>query len=225
MEIRVRPMTAGDVQAVAAVHERAFDDSFLARMGVRFLAEFYRGYVDSTLAVTRVAVTDDGHLAGFVVGAVDVEGFNSWLYRSRALRLAAAVILQVFKTPSLALHVLARVPRVARAFRRPPGPAAESRGHPGLPRASLTSIAVHPDMRGRGVASRLIRAFESDLVARGVRDVKLGVRQANAAARRCYEGLGWVLVPGAPADAIGCMYVRELPEMPGDVPPATQSSS
>lgn len=218
-------MAVEDLRAVAALHVRAFDDSFLARTGVPFLAEFYRGYVDSPLGVTRVAVTNDGQLAGFVVGAVNVEGFNSWLYRSRALRLATAVMLQVVKTPSLAAHVLARVPRVARTFRRPPRAGAESRGHPGLPRASLTSIGVRPDMRGRGVASRLIRAFESELAARGVRDVKLGVRQANVPARRCYERLGWVLVPGAPADAVGCMYVRLLPETPGEVPPATPGSS
>ena len=57
--------------------------------------------------------------------------------------------------------------------------------------AEISSIAVHPDYRRRGVAAALLRHTLRALSKAGVRRVELMVRTANAAAAELYRAFGF----------------------------------
>ncbi|MGB5092843.1 MAG: GNAT family N-acetyltransferase [Parvibaculum sp.] len=56
----------------------------------------------------------------------------------------------------------------------------------------IWDICVSAAMRGRGLGSRLLHAAEADLLARGVREMRLYVLAANSRARALYEEAGYV---------------------------------
>lgn len=58
--------------------------------------------------------------------------------------------------------------------------------------ADVLTVAVAPASRRLGVGRALTRALRDALVARGAATVLLEVRRDNHAARRLYEGLGFV---------------------------------
>jgi ribosomal-protein-alanine N-acetyltransferase len=80
------------------------------------------------------------------------------------------------------------------------------------PEAELLTLAVRPDARRRGLATRLVAAFEAEAAARGAEECLLEVAETNAGARALYGGLGYLAVgrrPGyyrrpaaAPVDAL-----------------------
>lgn len=57
--------------------------------------------------------------------------------------------------------------------------------------AQLLNIAVHPDARGKGVATALVREGLREMRDLGVPEIRLEVRPWNAAAIRLYGATGW----------------------------------
>lgn len=58
--------------------------------------------------------------------------------------------------------------------------------------AAIGNIVTRPDKRGGGRASRVTEALCARLWALGIRHIGLNVAEANLAARRCYDRLGFV---------------------------------
>lgn len=58
-------------------------------------------------------------------------------------------------------------------------------------RGWLNSVAVHPDHRGGGLGTALVRAAEARLAAMGCIKVNLQVRAGNAGVTRFYRSLGY----------------------------------
>jgi ribosomal protein S18 acetylase RimI-like enzyme len=77
-----------------------------------------------------------------------------------------------------------------------------SRSEPdALPFPRMANLNVRPDMRGRGLATALIREMERLARAAGHEAIYLGVHEENAPARSLYERLGYRPIEGAPLDA------------------------
>ncbi|NGM70310.1 ribosomal protein S18-alanine N-acetyltransferase [Natronolimnobius sp. AArcel1] len=55
----------------------------------------------------------------------------------------------------------------------------------------VKDIAVHPDRRGSGVGSALLRHSIAVLAARGAETIKLEVRRSNEGAKRLYRSFGF----------------------------------
>lgn len=63
--------------------------------------------------------------------------------------------------------------------------------HAGTPLARLTSFAVEPGKRGRGIARRLLSALEDAAAAHGCAGLRLEVRADNVAAIALYTAAGY----------------------------------
>ncbi|AQL43161.1 ribosomal-protein-alanine N-acetyltransferase [Halorientalis sp. IM1011] len=68
---------------------------------------------------------------------------------------------------------------------------ADSIPNHGRPLGHVKDLAVHPDQRGQGVGSTLLRRAMGVMRAEGVAEVKLEVREGNDAARDLYESFGF----------------------------------
>jgi len=58
----------------------------------------------------------------------------------------------------------------------------------------LTTIAVAPEYRRRGLARMLMHEVERSFRARGISSVRLEVRVNNQTAQQLYEQIGYVVV-------------------------------
>ena len=68
---------------------------------------------------------------------------------------------------------------------------ADSVPNHGRPLGHVKDLAVHPDQRGQGVGTTLLRRALGAMRAQGVAEVKLEVRESNETARRLYESFGF----------------------------------
>src|SRR5258708_4024260 len=127
--IAVRPMTQGDVAAVARLHMRAFPGFFLTSLGDRFLRYYYRMFPKYGGTIALVAETASGDIAGFAVGAANAPGFYRRLLRRHWYGFALRGL------PALARRPLS-APRLLRGLSHPSS-------NPGGPTVvGLFSIAV-----------------------------------------------------------------------------------
>jgi len=62
----------------------------------------------------------------------------------------------------------------------------------------LLNIAVHPEKRGKGLGTHLLKEMIRIGTARGMEQVWLEVRTSNITARKLYENLGFVAVGRRP---------------------------
>lgn len=61
-----------------------------------------------------------------------------------------------------------------------------------LDEAHVTNIAIHPDHRQQGLGRQLLISMLAWAWQLGCQQMTLEVRESNAAARRLYEGLGFI---------------------------------
>ncbi len=193
----IEPLAHEHLDGVARVHVQCFPGYFLTNLGVRFLRFFYRDFVDSDLALGYVAVDGaSGEAIGLVAGAVDPAAFRRWSFQQRPFRKMLIAVGRLFCSARLWGQAARRVfGAIGRRLRAPLGKGKrKASSGPADRHASLLSIAVAPEMRGSGVAMKLIRCFERSVVEKGLSRVSLTVLADNERAIRFYEKAGWVVL-------------------------------
>jgi ribosomal protein S18 acetylase RimI-like enzyme len=142
----VREATAQDLSGIIAVHQQAFSNFFLTRLGNQFLRHYYALVLDYRAGVVLVSERC-GILEGFVCGFVEPPEFYRLMWcnkRTFALPALSAVV----RHPSLATSMLHGVQRVQSSLSKGSARSCE-----------LSSIAVAPEAGGNGLGRALVRAF------------------------------------------------------------------
>lgn len=174
-------ITEDDAVPLAKLHQAAFPDFFLSRLGESFLVQFYRGYVSDPTAIIVIARDNRGCPQGVAVGTTDPAGFFGRLLRRRLAGFVAASVRAVLKNPSAAPRLLGAI------VYRGDTPA-------GRPGALLSSICVDPAAAGRGIGSQLIRGWTEQARALGAERAFLTTDAvSNDAVNSWYLREGWVL--------------------------------
>jgi len=175
--IAIRPMSAADVDAVAAVHLAAFPRFFLSFLGSRFLRQLYHAVLADDEGMAFVAADGD-RIVGFVAGCGSA-GFYRRAARKRWFRFAWASLGALMRKPSIARRLL-------RALYAPPKTSSSG--------ALLMSLAVDPAVQRSGAGRLLTRAFVERARERGAGSVVLTTdKVGNDAANAFYRGLGFSL--------------------------------
>lgn len=174
-------ISKADAAPLARIHQAAFPDFFLSRLGEPFLVQFYLGYVNDPSAVIVIARDGSGRPQGIAVGTTDPVGFFGRLLRRRLLGLAGASVLAALRDPAVA-------PRLLGAVRY--------RGDtpPGRDGALFSSMCVDPSLSGQGIGSKLVRGWPRRARALGA-DLAFLTTDAvgNDAVNSWYLREGWVL--------------------------------
>ena len=142
----VRQATAADLSEIVCIHQKAFSNFFLTRLGPAFLARYYELVLAYPAGIALVGETK-GKLAGFVCGFVDPAEFYRLMWSNRRL-FALPALSALVRRPSLVTGVLQGVQRIQTSAGRESANACE-----------LSSIAVAPETAGRGLGNALIQAF------------------------------------------------------------------
>lgn len=145
----IRLMTEDDLNDVVRVHMKSFKDFFLTFLGERFLQVYYKGVINYNDAI-KVVYLEANEVKGFVVGTMNPAGFYSSLLKRDWFRFGIASIPAIFRKPK-------SVFRLVRALTRP-STTPKERGV-----AELSSMAVLPDIQGKGIGRELVKAFIRDV--------------------------------------------------------------
>ncbi len=172
--IVVRPTQPEDLPAIITLQVATLGVSFLARLGARFLDRFHRVALSHDTTLALVAVDETSGVAGFALGTTHSARFNAHL-RWRVL-------------PSLLAALLRRPALVGPVSRFP-----FEQGPHGAIEAELLLLAVDPARQRSGIGAALVRALETELVARGHRSYQVAVRSQLVHAQDFYARAGFVL--------------------------------
>ncbi len=188
----IRPMRAGDVHAIAYLHEQVFEDYFTTGLGQRFLERFYGEFVGNRDAQGFVATVGET-VVGFVVGVTEPSSFYRRLYQKHfgalILMLSRALIIE----KRVRRGILRRLRHIAYAIRfrfESLIGVSEYRTCSAIG-ARLLSVGVSPGARGRGIADELMLRFCDWLHESGQQWVGLSVIVGNKRAIGFYEKTGW----------------------------------
>jgi GNAT superfamily N-acetyltransferase len=171
-------MSADDLQEVVEVHLQSFPSFFLTFLGPKFLTLLYQNIPDCPEGVAIVASLN-GRVEGFIAGVTQQKGFYRRIIKEHKWAFAAASLGALIKRPAIA-------PRLIRALRK------QNEVGQASAEACLMSIAVRPEMEGRGIGKQIVEAFCKALRERGVKAVCLTTDQDNnERVNRFYQKLGF----------------------------------
>ncbi len=170
-----RVATTADIDAVVEVHLAAFPGFFLSMLGPAFLRAMYQAFLLSGGGIFVVG-EEGGLVRGFAVGAMKSAGRDRDLARRHAMRFLLSSIPGILRNPvKVGRRLLARLRSGGDEYQVPDCA------------ATLRSIGVVPDMRGRRFADELLREFERRASTLGAKSVALTTdANDNARAIRFY---------------------------------------
>ncbi len=175
----VRTATASDLTGIVAIHQKAFDQFFLTKMGRTFLRRYYELVLHYHSGIVLVSERH-GAINGFVCGFADPAEFYRSMWHNR-LTLALPALAALLRHPSLGAHMIQAVRRIQTSATQGPRVSCE-----------LSSIAVMPDASGKGVGRTLLAAFLEQSWARDAQCVYLTTdADGNDAANALYRDIGF----------------------------------
>jgi colanic acid biosynthesis glycosyl transferase WcaI len=175
----IRKATTNDLAGIVEIHQQAFGNFFLTRLGSNFLRQYYSLVLEYDLRIILVSAGLN-ELNGFVCGFLEPVEFYRLMWRRR-LTFALPVFSALLHHPSLLNKVMYSVRRIQRtASDRPPGS------------CELSSIAVAAETTGNGFGKALIRAFIAEAQSMGARCVYLTTdARDNDASNAFYRHVGF----------------------------------
>jgi ribosomal protein S18 acetylase RimI-like enzyme len=200
----VRQAVSADLERIVTLHVAAFPGFFLTELGPGFLRAYYRAVLRFDGGFMLVAEMD-GRVAGFAAGFADPRRFYAG-FRRRPLSFALALLVGLLRRPWLVGRILSRVRSVvARGRATHVGPA--SGGD-----CELSSLAVDPSARRRGIGQRLVAAFVAEARGKGLDVVRLTTdARENDPVNAFYASLGFRIASHGNAGEARPMNEYELP--------------
>jgi ribosomal protein S18 acetylase RimI-like enzyme len=175
----IREATTNDLSGIIGIHQKAFRDFFLTRLGSTFLRKYY-GLVLKYDSKIMLISEGRAELEGFVCGFLDPAEFYRLMWRERS-SFAFPILFSLLRHPSLINRVLYGVQRIHKTASEWPPRACE-----------LSAIAVAPETAGSGFGKALIQAFLAEAQSMGARCVYLTTDACdNDAANMFYRHIGF----------------------------------
>ncbi len=175
----VRSATVSDLAGIVAIHQKAFNQFFLTRMGSEFLRRYYELVLNYRSGIVLVSERH-GIINGFVCGFADPAEFYRSMWRNR-VRFALPALAALLRHPSLGANVIHAVRRIQTSATQGSRVSCE-----------LSSIAVIPEASGKGVGRTLLEAFLDQSWAKQAENVYLTTdADGNGAANALYRDMGF----------------------------------
>ena len=146
----IRELTAEDrelVSTIARLHQKAFPDFFLTRLGLTFLKTLYKGYLDDKDSGVIIA-EETGTIKGFIAYSNDYPRFFKGLIKHKIIKFAWCSFLVVMRHPSFAKRLLG-------AFKKSESVKKTEKY------VELASICTDPEAEGKGIGTALIDHLKS----------------------------------------------------------------
>lgn len=175
----IREATTNDLPGIIHIHQKAFSNYFLTRLGSTFLEQYYSFVLEYDLRIVLIG-EEQNELQGFACGFLEPADFYLLMWRHRS-RFALPVLLALLRHPSLLNKILYGVRRIQSTASEWPPRSCE-----------LSSIAVAPETTGNGLGKALIRTFIAEAQGMGAGCVYLTTdARDNDAINAFYRNIGF----------------------------------
>lgn len=193
----VEPLGREGLDEAAKLHVAELGEEFVSRFGVRFMARYYRAFVEGEDA-RALCVREGGELVGVTVGATDAARHYSYLARRHGPALAFEALLAAARSPRLAAELVrTRLLRYVRGLVRvvfgatggkkvPEDDSGSGEGPVGF----AVYVAVRRGRRLSGTGRALLSAFVAECERAGAKRVDTAARSGSAG-ERFFSSLGW----------------------------------
>ena len=199
--IEIRPLKKTDLRQVARIHQRAFPDSALTRLGDEAVRRYYLWQLEGPHEVVALGAWQGETLRGFCFGGTFRGALIGFLQRNRAFLLRRVLARPwllgnpLFRDRfALALRVLARRLGEKLSGKNTSDAVPAAAAPKTAPRFGILSIGVDPQAQGGGVGRALMQECERQAWRLGFAKMNLSVHPDNAQAVRFYEKQGWLRI-------------------------------
>jgi glycosyltransferase involved in cell wall biosynthesis/ribosomal protein S18 acetylase RimI-like enzyme len=176
----VRTATEDDLTSIITIHQEAFTNFFLTRLGEDFLRKYYGLVLSYDLGIMLVSEGHESAVEGFACGFLDPPAFYHLMWCAWPT-FAPPVLYALVRRPTLITKVLHGIQRIHSPAVQWPDRSCE-----------LSSIAVTPQTLGNGFGKELIRAFLAQAHSMDARCVYLTTdAEGNDAVNAFYRNVGF----------------------------------
>lgn len=134
------------IDEIVTIHLNTFTGFFLTFMGRGFLRQMYQSYCDHEESGLLVA-EGDGKTVGFLAYSSDFSGLYKFMIKTRLVQFGWYSMGAFFRRPSAFLHIV-------KAFLKPSEVKRKEKY------VELSSIGVDPNVKSKGVGSKLIEKLK-----------------------------------------------------------------
>lgn len=134
------------IDEIVTIHLNTFTGFFLTFMGRGFLRQMYQPYCDHEESGLLVA-EGDGKTVGFLAYSSDFSGLYKFMIKTRLVQFGWYSMGAFFRRPSAFLHII-------KAFLKPSEVKRKEKY------VELSSIGVDPNVKSKGVGSKLIEKLK-----------------------------------------------------------------
>lgn len=175
-----REAVASDILDMVKIHQAAFPEYFMTLLGPKFLQNYYDLVINFPGRICYVKEGKEG-IEGFVAGFLSPSIFYSEIKKYR-FKFLISIIFQIIRHPTYFLRLYASYTEADRSI--------ESYD---LDVCELSSIAVLPEIKGKGVGKGLIKAFVGAVKGNAKIIVLTTDAKNNEYTNEFYKNLGFEL--------------------------------
>lgn len=199
----IRPALKSDASAIALLHQRTLTNSFLAKLGIRFLKALYVYLIKKENVIIHA---EENTITGFVSFSYNSVGMMKRFVFSCPVCIFILIGI-LFITP---VYLKRFIETFAAPFKSKT--AQSSTGKVILPNAELLSISVDPDCQKSGIGSQLLKQMEKQLIQKGVFTYKVIAGVSLEGANKFYPKNGFVLVSQVMihGNELSNIYIKDL---------------
>lgn len=180
----IRPLTSNDIEEITRVHLLAFPDAAMSKMGQPIVAHYYRWQFEAPHKLVALGYFEGPVLAGFCFAGIFYGAVGGFVKRYKRL-----LIVAILKKPWLIFDsdVRQRLATGVKILFRKKRQAPSSRSKA----FSILSIAVDPEIQGKGIGRKLVAATEVVCKDWHYSRIHLTVHERNVQAVEFYRRLGF----------------------------------
>jgi ribosomal protein S18 acetylase RimI-like enzyme len=178
------------LEEVVQTHKAAFPDYFLTNLGDKFLAKFYRTFLEDENTIA-IGAFDQDKLVGFILCSKNKSEVMKKFYQNNFTFIILSILIQVLKMNKIIISGLLSRCKMGIGFVKSllfPEKSLQTEGT----NVRLLSIAVLPEYKGTGTSKGMMNYFHNHLQENNIKAVGLSVKKDNSRAISFYEKMGWI---------------------------------
>lgn len=144
----VKKLSINDVEIVAKLHQRAFSNFFLTKLGYKFLVNFYKSILKNSVSI-NIGLFDNNSLIGFAVGSKHSKSFYKNILIRNFVKLGFSAIVPLLLNPNNIVRLITSFISINKS------------NLDIVDSAVLLSICIDPNYASQGYGKILLIEFEN----------------------------------------------------------------
>ena len=175
--VEIAPLTVEYARGAAALHIEGIHMGFISSLGIDFVTGLYKAIAESPESFGYVALKE-GKVVGFATFTTNLKALYKTIINKNKFKFAIKLLPKIFSW------------RVVRKI-------VETLFYPSrikkynFPEAEFLSMAVSPDARGHGLATRFVKTGFDECRRRGIKELKILAATTIGPINKMYEKFGF----------------------------------